>query len=262
MLTEDRSEARMLAQELDRFNTERREEQERVLVQARELAAARPESERVLVVMGEEWHEGVIGIVAGRLKDDSYRPALVATLLDDGSAKGSARSVPGFHLGEALDAAADLMIGHGGHELAAGFRIDPLRIDELRAHLNRIADALPEDIFRPRIAIDAVIAPEELDPSQARELELLEPFGAANAEPLFLLEDARIAESTPLGKDGQHLRATLEAGGIHAPAVAFGFAEQLSRPGARWDLALRLEVNRWNGREECRWSVAQARLRA
>ncbi len=262
LLTEERSEAKMIAQELDRYNTERREEQERVLVQARELAAARPDCERVLLVLGEDWHEGVIGIVAGRLKDDSYRPALVATKLEDGSAKGSARSVPGFHLGEALDAAAGLMMGHGGHELAAGFRIDPARIDDLRSELNRIAAGLPEEIFRPRLDFDAEIEPEELDPAQARELELLEPFGAANPEPLFLLQDARIAESSPLGKDGRHVRATIEAGGVHAPAVAFGLAEELSRPGARWDFALKLEVNRWNGREEARWSIAQARARA
>ncbi len=259
LISEDRAEAASLAASLDKLNTERRAIQDRVMEEAMEEAEVRAETDRVIVVMGEGWHEGVIGVVAGKIKEAFHRPAIVLSVLENGTAKGSARSIPGFHLGDAIRAAEPWLMGGGGHAMAAGVQMRPENLDALRAALNAEASGLPAEVFEPRLMLDAEIGPGELDPEQAYELDQLQPFGAAHPEPTFLIRGATVASPRPLGQDGRHLRLTIDRKGECAPAVAFGLAEQLSAPGQTWDFAARLQLNRFNGRTEARWLIDQAR---
>jgi single-stranded-DNA-specific exonuclease len=263
ILTEDPTRAREIAAELDRANRERRHVETRILFDAERQVAALGERAGY-VLASEEWHPGVIGIVASRLAERHHRPfvliALEGTAESSGDAKasphcgrGSGRSIPGFDLLGALDACAGHLVRHGGHEAAAGLEIERASLEgfgeAFAAHAERVLSA---DLLVARERVDAVVRGGELGMELAEELQTLAPFGHANPAVALLVRGARLADRKAMG-EGRHVRFTVLADGARARAVAFGSGASLPvRDGAPADATFALEVNEWRGVSEPR----------
>ncbi len=252
LLTEDDREATRLAEELEDLNRERQGVEERILRAAIEQIESWPEvrrRRRGYVVAGEDWHEGVIGIVASRLVERYNRP-VVLIAGTDGHWKGSGRSVTAFDLHGALGACAGHLVRFGGHRAAAGLTIEPERVETFAAAFAAHADdVLGEDDLVPRTKIDAIVPGAKLGLDLCAELNRLAPFGLGNPGVMLLVDGCEIAEASTVG-DGKHLRFRVRQRGRDAgSAIAFGLGAQLDRfqREQRYDVAFRLQENRWNG---------------
>ncbi len=219
--TDDPAEARHIAGELDRYNDERRAIEAEVLDSAIFQAEAAGDTP-VLVVSGQGWHPGVVGIVASRLKDRFHRPACVIGV-DAGIGKGSGRSVPGVDLGAAVIAAhqAGVLEKGGGHAMAAGFTVAEDRIDAFRAFLGeRVAGALAGAPLVAELSVDGALAPRGATADLVRSVSRVGPFGTGNSEPRFVLSGAKVVSSGVVGEN--HVRCTLAGGdGGRVNAIAF-----------------------------------------
>ena len=224
LATESADEAVGLAARLDQLNQERRQIEEGIRQQAIDRASALVQAD-VLVLADRAWHEGVIGIVAGRLRERFGKPACVIALGPDGVGKGSARSIPGFRLGSAIIAAhqAGILLGGGGHDMAAGFSIEERQIDALQAFLaERMAQDLAGQAPQMVREVSAVLSCAGVQPEIADWLERLGPFGNGNPEPRFVLPDCRVKFAKPVGSDGAHISCRLDdGGGTVLNAIAF-----------------------------------------
>jgi single-stranded-DNA-specific exonuclease len=256
LLTEDRVEARALATRLDQVNGQRQEIEAAMLDAAHATAHAQADAGRaVLLVHGEGWHPGVVGIVAGRIKQRQNRPALVGAVLD-GVVKGSGRSVEGVDLGAAvLEARREgLLLTGGGHAMAAGFSLHADRLVPFHTFLDeRLAHAasLPRT---PDLAIEATVAVPGATTVLAEQIARLAPFGAANEEPTMAIPRARVVRADRIGRDGSTLRVMVEGegGGGRLKAMVFRAADGplgqlLGTPGAPVHLAGHLRAEEWNG---------------
>jgi single-stranded-DNA-specific exonuclease len=233
LLAEDLGTARARAAELDALNQERRRIEREVTTAAREEASrlVRRDDPPVLVLAGQGWHQGVVGIVAARLVEEFRRPALVIGL-DGERGRGSARSVPGFSVLEALRGADPCFERYGGHEQAAGCELRSVAVDEARALICARATELLAAGSGPRAAleIDAELDFAALEPGLMRQLDRLEPFGPANEKPVFLSRDLRLAEPPRrVGADRRHLSLRLRRGSHVLKAMAFGAGERESQ---------------------------------
>ncbi|PZR66073.1 MAG: hypothetical protein DLM63_10055, partial [Solirubrobacterales bacterium] len=201
---------------------------------------------------GEDWHRGVVGIVAGRLAERHHRP-VAAIAVDGERGVGSARSIPGYDLLAGLEAAAGVLTRYGGHRAAAGFEIERDRIAAFREALaSHAQSALRPEQLVPEVRIDGIASGDELGLALAEELEALEPFGAGNPAPRLLVPGATLSEPTAMG-EGRHARLTLEAGGLRSRVVCFGQGARPSVPsGVPVDAVVLLERHRWGGAEEAR----------
>ncbi|PCJ58061.1 MAG: single-stranded-DNA-specific exonuclease RecJ [Rhodospirillaceae bacterium] len=257
LATEDVVEARELAAHLDVLNMERRQIEADVQEQAIAQIETAGEIGHIAFAAGADWHPGVVGIVASRLKERYGRPAFVAAI-EDGRVSGSGRSVPGVDLGSAVLAArqAGLIEKGGGHAMAAGFTASVDALPELRAFLDaRLGEALTRIGFVPSLGFDGVLTPAAATPEFVALLERLSPFGAGNAEPRFAFADARIVFSDIVGAD--HVRCTITdaQGNGRVKGISFRSADTplgqalLDRGGLALHLAGHLRVDRWQGRE-------------
>ncbi len=260
LLTTDADRATAIANELDSANAERRSVEQRMTWEAEALVAEQGERS-AYVLAAEGWHPGVIGIVASRIAERWHRPTVLIALDGDATATGSGRSIPGFDLLEALHAAAGSLERYGGHRAAAGLTVVPDRIAALRGAVEgHAAEVLePGDLF-PRRRVDAVVAGPGLGLSLADELGRLEPCGAGNPGVSLLVPSAQVRDVRPMGEDGRHARFALESGAARARAVAFGCDGKPPGDGeALIDAVVRLECHEWNGAEEPRLIVRDAR---
>jgi single-stranded-DNA-specific exonuclease len=253
LLTGDEGEARRLADSLEELNRERQAVEARILREAVAQVEAWPPARRerrAYVVAGADWHEGVIGIVASRLVERYHRPVVLVAGAD-GDWKGSGRSIAAFDLHAALGACSDLLERWGGHRAAAGLSVHPENVeafgDALAAHA---AGVLAEADLEPVTHVDAVVARDaQLSLDLCGELARLAPFGLGNPAPTLLAPGCRLAELATVG-DGKHLRFRIRRQGRDAgSAIAFGQGSRLDslRSDASYDVAFRLEENRWNG---------------
>jgi single-stranded-DNA-specific exonuclease len=254
MLTDDAARAAEVANELDLLNRDRREAETRIVFAA-EGACAPQASAAAIVVAGEGWHPGVVGIVASRLVERWRRPCVVLSL-DGESARGSGRSIGAYDLHAGLAACAGHLTRFGGHRMAAGVELDAAEVDAFRAALaaHAAASLAPSDLL-PEERVDAVVPGGALNLGLAEELERLSPFGSGNPQPNLLVPGARVENVAGMGDERQHARFTLvTAGGSRSRGVAFGSPPSALTPAAKGphDLVLRLERNRWNGVEEPR----------
>lgn len=205
-----------------------------------------------LVFAGDGWHQGVVGIVASRLVERFGKPAVVIAI-NDGAAKGSLRSIPAVHLGEAIDACRHCLLRGGGHALAAGITLEPGRVGDFRDAFERhVSSRVAPGSLVPRTDYDAEASVAELDRDFFDRLEAMGPFGTGNREPLLLLASAALAGRPRLfGRDGEHLRAPLtDSGGGMRELLAWkakALYAGISAPGCRFDLLVRPEINRWRG---------------
>ncbi|MDQ3671506.1 MAG: single-stranded-DNA-specific exonuclease RecJ [Actinomycetota bacterium] len=252
ILTEDAEKARELAFELEELNRDRQAVEDRILREASALVDALPEPERRrrgYVLWSEEWHEGVIGIVASRLVEKFGRPVVLIAGSGEGW-KGSGRSVARFDLHGALQACSAHLARFGGHRAAAGLSIEGASLEAFAEAFAAHADAnLAEDDLYPVTSIDAVVSAEELTLPLAQELDRLAPFGLGNPDVTLLVPATRPFEPATVG-EGKHLRFRVRQNGRDAgSAIAFGQGSQLARLRATglFDVACRLKENRWNG---------------
>ncbi|MEW6321796.1 MAG: single-stranded-DNA-specific exonuclease RecJ [Acidobacteriota bacterium] len=244
-------EARALADQLDAENTRRRAEEQDIVAKARKIIDSDPEvgAHSLLVVAGEGWHRGVIGIVASKIVDAYYRPAIVLSI-DNGIAHGSCRSIPGFDMLAALESVAPLLLRFGGHKQAAGLQIETSRIREFRQSLADYADArLGPDDLRPRLWLDAPLAFPRIDQRLAAELAQLAPFGAGNPRPKFFTGPVEVVDGPRRLKD-RHLKMTVKQDGRVFRAIAWNAVEREALVQERrggLELAFTIEENEYMG---------------
>lgn len=260
------SEITDISHELDRLNVERKEIERRIQEEAETLAERKDDP--VIVVAGENWHPGVIGIVAGRLKERFNRPTVVIAT-EDGIGHGSGRSVSGVNLGAAFGAAAKegILIKGGGHAMAGGLSIHTDKIPDLRAFLNERLGAKVTEVTRERrLHLAAIAGLDGVSLELARSIALLEPFGMGNPEPLFAFPNARITWAQEL--KGGHVRCQLETetGSASISGICFrarerGLADALldnwHHPLA---VAAKVRVDRWQGRERIGFQIEDVAL--
>ncbi len=263
LITWDSRRAARLAEEAERANQKRKVLLDRVLRDVEATLAARPAllERRVLVVAGEGWESGIVGLAASKLADRYDRPAVVLTLFGT-TAHGSARSVPGFDVTGALSAVSGLLLRHGGHERAAGLALETGRLRDLEDALEeaiRTSDApLPGP---PRLVIEADLEPERLRLDTAKLLQSLGPFGEGNPAPLLRVSRLPIRGYTAMGREKQHLKVlTSGPGGLVDAILWSGASRSQELVGARnVDIVGTLETNVWNGSQRVQMLLADFR---
>jgi single-stranded-DNA-specific exonuclease len=255
LLTDDTKEAERLAAELERLNRDRQAVEERILNEALAQVGEWPEAKRRrrgYVVAGEDWHRGVIGIVASRLVERFHRPVVLIAGGED-EWTGSGRSIPAFDLHGALAACSGLLGRWGGHRAAAGLSVKPENLeafsDAFAAHAGEV---LADEDLVPITRVDAAVDGRELTLGLCEELGALAPFGLGNPAVRLLVGGCEVAELAAVGERGKHLRVGLRANGRALPGgIAFGRGgelDRLRRP-TLYDVVFKLSINRWNGSE-------------
>ncbi len=257
------AEARELAEQLNTENLRRQQEEADIVTAARHTTETDLEvgSRTVIVVAGEGWHRGVIGIVASKLVDHFHRPAIVLSI-DGDIAHGSCRSIPSFNMLGALESCAELMIKFGGHKQAAGLTIETARIRELRARVNDHADErIGPDDLRPRLWIDGALTFRGINEQVTSELTTLAPFGAGNPCPVFRTGRVEIVDGPRIVKD-RHLKMAFKQDGRVMRGIAWRAREReafVTEHRGAIDLAFSLEQDTWNGERYLQLSVADFR---
>lgn len=244
-------EAVPLAAALDAANAERQQIEKAILDSALEQAALRPNA-RGLVLHSEDWHPGVIGIVASRVVERFYKPTVMIAV-HEGMGRGSARSIEAFHLFEALKSCGEYLARFGGHKHAAGLSVEPNKLPKFIEAFEKIAAArLTEEDLVPRCKVDAIVSPNELDDAAIEALEVLSPFGNGNPQPVLALRkmaaSARVLRSKRAGA-GDHLKLSLSGAG-HLDAIGFGMADREGLISGPVDLAFNASFDEWNGRRK------------
>jgi len=253
-LTQDQGIARQLAEEMERHNSDRRAEQERILQEAMAQIESKDLSKtRVLVLSNENWNTGVVGIAAGKICELFSRPAILLSRDEDcGVGCGSARSIPSFNLIEGLNYCEELLGRFGGHSGAAGLSINLTNLEAFEEKINSLAhDILKEEELVPKIILDAELTPEEITRDLADDLAAMEPFGEGNPEPLFMTRNLTVLDRQRVG-DGSHLRMRVRGDG-NGPltCIAFGMGElaETVQLGSSIDLCYSIRLNVYNGTE-------------
>jgi single-stranded-DNA-specific exonuclease len=246
--------ARALAEYLENLNQQRQSLERKITQQAKEMAEAAGYHQLPAIVLGSsDWHPGVVGIVAGRLAEDYSRPVLITAFpADQEVGSGSGRSIAGFPLHEALQACDDLLLGHGGHAAAAGFKVHPSRFEQFRERFTAVASRwFAGGVPAPLLTLDAEVPLSALTISLVTELEKLEPYGADNPRPRFLASELWLeGEPRRVGGGDRHLSFRVRQGDCRMRAVAFGMGdrlEELTSEQGRCCLAFTPKINEWNG---------------
>ncbi len=256
LTTRSREEAMALAAKLEECNRER----QRLTAEAVELAYRQVQAAAdtpLLFVDDPNIPEGIAGLVATRLVEEFYRPAVVVQR-SDGISRGSARSIPEWNITGALDRCGHLLVRHGGHAAAAGFEVETDRLVTLRDELCRIAGQdLQGRELTPTLIADAEVQLRDMTWELQREIERLGPFGYDNPTPVFIARNVQVRDSRIVGE--KHLRLLLFDGRLTWEAIAFKQADRASRLPHRVDVAFSLEVNSWNGQERLQLHVKDIR---
>jgi single-stranded-DNA-specific exonuclease len=246
LLSDSEEEAAELSSWLDRVNAERQRIEEAVYQEARESIAA-GDTDSVVMLSGRGWHQGVLGIVASKIADAYCLPTFVFSI-ESGIAKGSARSIPSFDICRGLAECEDLLLSFGGHKQAAGVK---LKVEDLAAFQDRMRGLIKRDLAGadnvPTIEIDAQVAFPMLNSALLKEIEMLEPFGHGNPEPLLGSRDLDVVGPRLVGNN--HLKMKLKQGQASFDAIGFDMGNliKILDHAARFDAAFTLTLNEWNG---------------
>ena len=261
-LTGDSARAALLARELCELNRERQRVEQTIFAEAEERIARLPEEERsALVLESDTWHQGVVGIVASRLSEKYACPSFMIHL-NGGVGKGSCRSWGGFNLFAALESCADLLLGFGGHELAAGFTIEEKNIPAFRKRMNQIAREYrggAEPISS--LDVDVVLNhPSCVTLAEVEALDLLEPYGAGNNRPVFCLQGATLERMQNVGQN-RHLKLRLSKGSVQLEGIFFSACAEACGVtlGSRVDAAFYLQVNEFRGNRSVQMQMVDIR---
>ncbi len=265
LMTQDETEATEIARRLDGYNTERKEIEARVQEEAMEQVESSDLSAALILAAGEDWHPGVIGIVAGRLRERFNRPAFVIGL-DGDTGKGSGRSIEGVDLGSIVIAARQvgLLLNGGGHKMAAGLTVARDKLEDLHAFMNeRVAQDVASNEVVPTLRIDGAMALSGVKPEFVAALEKLAPFGSGNAEPRFAFTSVRVAKADVVGAN--HVRCFLtDSSGGRLKAIAFRSVGEplgdalLDKTGLGLQLAGKLRPDNWQGRNDVQFIIDDA----
>ena len=260
-ICEDRKEADRIASELCELNLQRQAEENRIALEAAEMAEKTHdfENDPVIVLASENWHHGVIGIVSSRLTEKYNMPSILISV-EDGVGKGSGRSIKGLHICHALAECSDLLIRYGGHELAAGLTVSQENIDSFRKKINEYARAqLGSDAGEINLDVDLEIEEEDVSLRLCEQVSLLEPCGVGNPTPVFMMRNVTVEDVTSIG-DGKHTKLTL--GEKRATALVFGttVAEADLERGDVIDVVFRLDVNEFRNVKTEQMIVVDAKI--
>ena len=260
LLCEDAEEARLIAEEISQLNSQRQSTESAITEEAVKIIEnnADIKHRRVIVVSGESWHQGVIGIVASRIAERYGKPCIVISENDEVS-RGSGRSIEGFSLYDGLSYCSDVLVQYGGHVLAAGLSIDKDRISEFRDKINEYAETI-EPIVGV-LHIDCKLNPAGIDVDMVSSLQILEPYGAENPQPLFGLYGMVVSAVQGVG-NGKHTRLSLKKNGVSLSAIMFSVApEDLPYVmGDKVDVAVKLSENEYQGKTQVSIQVKDIRL--
>ncbi|WP_227940176.1 single-stranded-DNA-specific exonuclease RecJ [Alkalihalobacillus deserti] len=253
LLSESHDEAEHLASEIDDLNKERKAVVSEITEAAIQVVESQfpPSEHEVLVIAGEGWNAGVIGIVASRLVERYYRPTIVLSI-DSGSglAKGSARSIEGFDMFAELSKSRDILPHFGGHPMAAGLTMNASDLEELRTRLCRQArEVLTPDDFKPVTSIDLVASVDDCSVNVIKQLELLAPFGVSNPTPKVLIEDVHLEQMRKIGSESNHLKVGFTQNGTSLDGIGFhlGYLSEEITAQAKVSAVGTLSINEWNG---------------
>ena len=259
LLTRDVTEAAYLAQSLDNQNRERQQITRDIQAKAGEIAMSEDPEAFLLFADDESFNPGVIGLAASKLCEQYYRPAIVAHR-GEVNTRGSCRSIPEFHITDALDECSDLLVRHGGHAAAAGFTVQNQNLQDLKERIRNIArDKLSKLDLCPELRADALVLLSDLKPELINELEHLQPTGIQNPPASFLSLNAKVTRSKTVGKNNDHLRITVTDGHITYDAIAFQQGRWQDNLPPFIDLVYSFEINKYNGKTMLQLNVRDLR---
>lgn len=249
-LTDSKEEANNITKRLNTYNMQRQEKEKIIFDQAiKELENKNLDELNSIVLSGENWHHGVIGIVASRITEKFFKPTILIGIEND-EGKGSGRSIPGFDLHEALVESSDYLKKYGGHEMAVGLSLDKDKIQEFKEHFEKIVEAKDVKQLQPVINIETEITKKDLNKATIEQIKLLEPFGEKNKQPILAYKNLRINSIRALS-DGKHLKLMLKDGNDTIDAIGFNLGDLTNEYliGDKIDIAGTLEINTFNGQE-------------
>lgn len=250
-LTDNPEKAKTITKRLNEYNTQRQETEKQIFEQAiSELEKENLEEKSSIVLAGENWHHGVIGIVASRITEKFFKPTILICIEDD-IGKGSGRSVPGFDLHEALAQSSKYLEKYGGHEMAVGLSLKKENIQEFKNHFEEYAKSKGVKDIVPIINVDSEITKKDINKATVEQIKLLEPFGEQNKQPLLIYKNLKIASIRALS-EGKHLKLMLKDENEIINAIGFNLGE-LSEEyliGDKVDVVGTLEINAYNGQEQ------------
>jgi len=254
LMTESADEARRLATSLEERNSQRQQLTARAFTRAREQVMAEGISP-LLITRGYDYQGGILGLIAGRLSSEFYRPS-IAIKVGEKYCSASCRSIPEFDIIRAIDCCSHLLTRYGGHSQAAGFTLLTENLPHLEQQLRQIAgEELAEVDLRPRIDIDAEVLLDELNEDTFQSIQILAPFGQGNPLPTFISRNVLVADCRHMGNNGDHLRLKLGQGEAVMDAVAFGLGNCPPGVNSAIDIVYNLEMNRWGGEENLRLNI-------
>lgn len=264
LLTNSAGRAMEIAKKLDSDNKERQAIENEILNNAAAIIekTADVDKDRVLVLGNENWHIGVVGIVASRLVDKFYLPTFIMSI-DGEFSKGSARSIPGFNLFEAMSKHSDIFEKYGGHEMAAGFTIKTERMDELRNSMNYEAEcAMGKEKLLPEVLVDYKLVPGDINLNTVRQLKVLEPFGIGNPSPLFVYRGLKVLSSRAVGNESKHLSLMVYDGVNEIKCIAYNFGnmQKVLSIGKKIDIICSVENNIWNNIESVQLNIKDIKI--
>lgn len=247
LLTTDPAKAQSLAQQLDDWNTQRKNEETRLVNAAKQAAEGHDfAAEKALIITGDGWHAGIIGLAAGRLCTQYSCPVCVLSR-EDGVLHGSLRSVPGVHIHNCLKECDDLLTRYGGHEQAAGVTLPAENEEAFRQRLQAAVAKYDEALFLPAQLYDEQVSLSECTRELHQQLALLAPFGCENPSPLLLVQDAWPIEHRAVGSEGAHLKLSLRQNERILPGIAFSMGSLAARMPDRVDAVFALDINEFRG---------------
>ncbi|MCC9766400.1 single-stranded-DNA-specific exonuclease RecJ, partial [Streptococcus agalactiae] len=255
----DDEESQAIAQMIDQKNEERKEIVQTIFDQAMQML---DQTKPVQVLAKENWHPGVLGIVAGRILERTGQPVIVLNI-EDGIAKGSARSVEALDIFQAFDQHRELFIAFGGHSGAAGMTLEESKVGDLSQVLCDYISKKQLDMSQKKtLTIDSELRFDELSLDTVRDFEKLAPFGMDNKKPVFLLKDFKVSQARVMGQNGAHLKLKLEQDGQALDLVAFNMGSQLQefQQAQHLELTVTLSVNQWNGATTLQLMLEDARV--
>lgn len=250
LTTKNKREADMWAKKVGELNTERQKITKKVYDQINKEIKDKGGPEKIIFFGSPDWPKGIVGLIAGKLKNEWNRPVFLYSK-EDGYSVGSARSIPSYNLVEAMDRAGDILIEPGGHQVAAGFRLTNDNIERFKEFLAKEAENLSEKDLIPTVEIEAELQPSDITPAFWQLYQRFEPFGKDNFEPIFLIRNMETSNVRLVGNGNKHLKLSVEKNGKVFNAIGFGLSDKIDKlsRGTRVDIAFRLKKNEWQGRE-------------
>lgn len=260
LCTKDRLRAKELAKLVSKTNLERQSIVDEVILSVRK--EAKNFSDGIIFISGENYHEGVIGLAAGRLVEEFYRPAIVVSVGKELS-KGSARSINGLNIIELIRKEEKMLEAHGGHTMAAGFTIKTSKLDKFYKRINKSAKGiLSEEMLNRKLKIDCEIKLDSINWELSKRLKEFEPNGLGNPQPTFLTRGVEVIDARLLGKDKKHLKLKLRKKNKFIDAIGFGLGEDFGdlERGENIDLVYGIDENEWNGTKSLQLKIKDLKV--